>query len=95
MDLAFLIASILFLAYSIIFSFFWWFQSKEYVVMNRKKRREYRKKLFFMPQILLFDFYDQDPQFEILINRIVGLIFVSAGILGIVLAIHGPFTLSL
>ena len=91
MNLAFLIASLLFFAYSLRFSFFWWFRSKEYVKMNRKRRREYRKKLFFMPQILLFDYYDQNPEFERWVNRTVGLIFLAASILGMVIAIHGPY----
>jgi hypothetical protein len=93
MNLAFLITSALFFVYSLRFSYFWWFQSKDYVTMNRRKRREYRKKIFFMPQILLFDYYDQNPQFEIWINRSIGLVFIAASILGIVTAIHGPFTI--
>ena len=93
MNLTFLIASVLVFVYSLRFSYFWWFQSKDYVRMNRRKRREYQKKLFFMPQFLLFNYYDQNPQFEILINRVAGLVFIAATILGIVVAIHGPFTI--
>ncbi len=91
MNLTFLIVSLLFFAYSLRFSFFWWFRSKEYLKMSRKRRREYRRTLFFMPQTLLFDYYDQNPEFERWINRIVGLVFLSASILGVVVAIHGPF----
>ena len=93
MDLVFLIVSIFFFGYSIRFSYFWWFQADEYVKMNKKKRRVYRKKLFFMPQTMLFDFYDQNPGFEVGVNRGVGLIFLLASILGIVVAFHGPFYL--
>jgi hypothetical protein len=91
MDLVFSIVGILFFFYSVIFSFFWWFKSKEYVTANRKRREEYRKKFFFMPQVLLFDFYDQNSRFEMWVNRVVGLIFLSASILAIVVGIHGPF----
>ncbi len=91
MNLRFLIAGILGFVYSVVFSFFWWFQSKEYIKMNRRKRREYRKKLFFMPQTLMFDYYNQNPQFEIWLNRMVGLVFMAISILCIIVAIHGPF----
>jgi hypothetical protein len=91
MNVGFLIVSIIFLAYSLRFSFFWWFQSKEYIKMNRKKRKEYRKTLFFMPQILVFDYYDGNPEFEKWINRMVGLIFVMAGVFGFIISIRGPF----
>jgi len=91
MDLVFLIVSIFFFGYSIRFSYFWWFQADEYAKLNKKKRREYRKKLFFMPQTMLFDFYDQNSGFEIGMNRGVGLIFLLVAILGIVVGFHGPF----
>jgi hypothetical protein len=89
-NLPFLIVNILALGYSLRFSYFWWFQADEYVKMNKRKRREYRKKLFFMPQVMLFDFYNQNPGFEIGLNRGAGLIFLLATVLGIVVAVHGP-----
>ncbi|MBC7876968.1 MAG: hypothetical protein H7Y59_07330 [Anaerolineales bacterium] len=93
MNIVFLIASIFTLLYSARSSFFWWFQTKEYIKMNQRKRKEYRKKLFFMPQVILFDYYDQNPEFELWMNRIVSLIFLAASIFGIVLSFHGPFTI--
>jgi hypothetical protein len=89
-DFLLLIASVLFLLYSLRFSYFWWFQANEYVKMYRRKRQEYRKKLFFMPQVMLFDFYDQNPGFEIGMNRGVSIMFLFASVLGIIVAIHGP-----
>jgi threonine/homoserine/homoserine lactone efflux protein len=59
--------------------------------MNRRMRKEYQKTLFFMPQTMMFDVYNQHPKFEKWINRIVGLIFLLAAILGIVVGFHGPF----
>lgn len=91
MDLFFLITNIIFSAFCLRYSFFWWFRGNEYAKMNRKKRIEYRKKLFFMPQTLMFDYYDRDPLFEIWINRILSLIFLAAGILGIFISVRGPF----
>lgn len=91
MNIGFLIVSVIFSAYSLRYSFFWWFQSKEYIKMNKKKRREYRKKLFFMPQILMFDYYDANPDFEKWINRIIGLLFLLAGGFGLIISIRGPF----
>lgn len=91
MNLGFLITSVLFLIFTTRYTYFWWFQANEYVKFNKKKRKEYRKKLFFMPQILMFKYYDQNPEFEIWINRLVGIIFVLAGILGIIVGIRGPF----
>ena len=90
-DFVFLVADIAFLAYSLSFSYFWWLKSKEYIAMNVKKRRQYRRTLFFMPQVLLFDFYDQNPAFEKWACRIVGLIFILASLVGIVVSINGPF----
>ncbi len=39
----------------------------------------------------MFDYYDLNPEFEKWVNRLVGLIFVLAGIFGIVVAFHGSF----
>ena len=91
MNLPFLIAGILFFGYSIRYLYFWIFQAQNYVMLTRKRRREYREKLFFMPQIILFDFYDQSPQFEIWLNRVVGLIFLAASIIAIIVGFRGPF----
>jgi hypothetical protein len=91
MNIFFLLSSMLFFLHSLRFSYFWWFQSKEYVDLNVKKRKEYRNKLFFMPQILLFGFYDKNPKFEVWINRIVGLTFLVFSVLGIFVGINGPF----
>lgn len=91
MNLPFLIFSVLFFMFTARYSFFWWFRGGEYARMNRKARKEYRKKLFFMPQTLMFDFFDQDPLFEIWINRIFSTFFVVAAIFMILIAVRGPF----
>jgi hypothetical protein len=75
-------------AYGIWSSFFWWFRSKVYISMNQKKRKEYRKKLFLMPQTFMFGYYDKNPQFEIWINRMVGLVFILVSLAAIFLALY-------
>ena len=87
-DIAGLIFSVGVFVYSIWISFFWWFRSKEYLSMNQKKRKEYRKRIFLLPQTFMFDFYDKNPQFEIWVNRIVGLVIIFGSILAIFLAVY-------
>lgn len=91
MNLIFLLVSILFFLYSIRFSYFWWIQSEEYVKLSRKQRNEYRKKLFFMPQLLMFDFYDQNPKVEKWMNRFAGLVFLLLSLIGMFVGLNGPF----
>ncbi len=91
MDIPFLIFSLLFFIFVFRYSYFWWFQGEKYVKMNKKERAKLRKTLFFMPQTLMFNFYDRDPQFEIWINRIVSTLFVIATMIMIIVSIRGPF----
>jgi hypothetical protein len=91
MDLPMLVFSIVFLVFCVRYAFFWWFHGNEYAKMNRKKRMMYRKKLFFMPQIIMFDYSDRDPIFEIWLNRVFGLLLVLAGVLMVFVVINGPF----
>jgi hypothetical protein len=93
MNIGFFFVSVLFLLYSIRHSFFWWFQSEEYLTLSKKQRRQYRKTLFFMPQVLMFDFYDNHSKLEKWLNRIIGLIFLVAALLGMYVGINGPFVL--
>ena len=44
-----------------------------------------------MPQNLTFNFYDEHPAIEVLLNRLVGLFFIVIGILGVIVSIRGPF----
>lgn len=85
------VASVVFLAYNIRFSYLWWFSAKDYLQWTRKKRNEFRKKFWFMPQNLTFNFYDEHPSIEVLLNRLVGLFFITIGILGVIASIRGPF----
>lgn len=91
MNIPFLIFSLLFFVFVLRYSYFWWFQGEKYVRMNKKERSKLRKTLFFMPQTLMFNFYDRDPQFEILINRIVSTLFVVATMIMVIVSIRGPF----
>lgn len=89
MDYTGLAVNTILLLYSIWFSFFWWFRANRYLKMNKKKQKEYRKKFFFTPQVLRFDYYDQNPQFEMWLNRTIGLLFILLSILAIILSLHG------
>jgi hypothetical protein len=94
MNLLFLLVSICSLVYSIRYSFFWWFQSSKYLTLNQKKREEYRKKTFFMPQLLMFEFYNKHPKYELWLNRCIGLFALSASLVGINIGINGPFVIN-
>ena len=85
-----LIISILAMVFSGRYLYFWLFHSEEYVEMNKVKRKEIRKRLIFMPQFIFFSFYDKNPEFEIWINRIVGLLFVISSLIMLFVSIFGP-----
>ena len=91
MNFPFLVVSCAFLIYSINFAYKCWINSSNFVLLNQKQRRKYRRQLWFMPQVMTFDFYNNHPLFEIWINRIVSIVFLTVAILGIVVSIRGPF----
>jgi len=74
--------------------YLWSFHAEEHVSMNRKKRKELRKKTIYLPQYMFFGFYDQNPIFEIWINRIVGALFVISSLIMLFASIFGPLKLS-
>jgi hypothetical protein len=44
-----------------------------------------------MPQTITYNFYDDHPSIEVLLNRLAGLFFIIICILGIIVGIRGPF----
>ena len=75
------------------YSYWSWFQSKKYLNMTHKQRRIYRKTLWFMPQVVTFDFLDRNPTFEVWSMRIASLFMIVICILWIIVGIHGPFVI--
>ena len=88
----FIVAGVVF-AVSIRYAYWSWFKTESYIEMTRKQRRKFRKNLPFMPQVLMFNFYDRNPKIEIAIMRIVSLLFMGICLLAIIVSIKGPIHL--
>gem|GEM_PF-2299415 len=86
-----LVVSSVFLFFSARHSYLWWFKAANYVQWNRWKRNEFRSEFWFMPQTITYNFYDDHPSIEVLLNRLAGLFFMIIGIVGIIVSIRGPF----
>ena len=90
MDFLNLFISILLIILAGRYLYSWLFHAKNHVEINRDKRKEIRKKLIFMPQFLFFGFYDKNPEFEIWINRTVGLLFIVVSLVMFFVSVFGP-----
>ncbi len=91
MKLALLGISIITLVYGIMDSYSWWFEGRANLLLRRRERNEIRKPFCFMPQVVLFGFYDRRPGMEIWLNRAFGLFIVIGSNPGIVVTRRGPF----
>jgi hypothetical protein len=91
MDIMAILLGFLFLGYSANLFYSWWLKPKDSANLARKKRKEYREDLFFMPQTLMFGFYDKNPSFEIWINRLASLFFLFISVMVIYVGFLGPF----
>ncbi len=84
------VISIILMIFASRYLYYWLFHSEEHVRVNGLKRKEYHKRFIFMPQFILFGFYDKNPVFEIWINRIIGLLFVISSLIMLFVSIFGP-----
>lgn len=89
--LLFLIVSFITFMYSAWFSYFWWFKSKKYLSLNRKDRKEYRRKYFPLPRNLMSNYYAQNPETEIWMNRLASVFILAGSVFGIFIGIQRLF----
>ena len=91
MDVPLLIVFGLMLAFTVAYGYAPWFQPGKYGERSRKLRQRYRQTLPFMPQVMLFEFYDRHPRFELVIVRVASLFLATLSIVGMVVAVLGLF----
>ena len=85
MNLPFFLAGCFFLVMVLRYAYLPWFQLEKYIQRSRKFRRKYREKsIIINPGVILFGFYERNPNFEIIAVRIVSIIMVLAAILWLV-----------
>jgi hypothetical protein len=95
MNLPFFVAGCLFLVMVLRYAYLPWFQPEKYILRSRKFRRKYREKSNIKnPGVILFGFFERNPNFELIAVRIVSIIMVLAAIISIFVAIRGPFIIN-